>query len=545
MKRLLGFISLFLLAAVPLSAQETVPSRIKEVTLFSNQAQIKREARVKADKGLNEFLIEVGAFRIDRDSVSAKVFGEGTIYSVQFKDIPLKESPQKNIKELEKRIKDLKRSLRDLQNRKDALEKEEEFLGSLINFSQTQIPLEIKTQFPKTEDLKDTLRFLTDAYGEIRTSKESLLVRIEDGNEEMQLLKKALASLKSRRSRMKRVIEILFNSAKEQSVSIEAGYLVENAFWNPLYKADVPLNLKEVNLTMFSKIRQKTGEDWNDTRLSISNAIPLRGVMLPPFNSWLLDQARPRPLEKMKSSRVLDMAKLTDEALSGAPSHQEAKEAEFVSAFRKELPLSFEYQLPQAISIESRDKDTMLPLFSKNLKGRFFYLSVPRANPMTFLVCRMSADKELLAGAINVSFGGRFVGKTFLSEKKAGQEFDLNLGADRELKVRREKIRDKIKETFFGKIERGTLVRELEYKITVENLKHKDVRVDIIDSIPVSRTDKIVVKDQVITPRPKQENYQDKEGVMLWEFDLKPGQQKEIRIRFVVTYPKDTPVAGL
>jgi uncharacterized protein (TIGR02231 family) len=151
----------------------------------------------------------------------------------------------------------------------------------------------------------------------------------------------------------------------------------------------------------------------------------------------------------------------------------------------------------------------------------------------------------LLGGPLNVHFGGRFVGKTFLNEKKAGQAFDLNLGADREVKVRREKIRDKIKETFFGKIQRGTIVRELAYKITLENLKGKLINIEIIDSIPVSRTDKIVVKDLVVTPTPKKENYQDKEGVMLWEFDIEPRGQKEINIEFVITYPKDTPVYGL
>ena len=84
MKQLTAFLFLFMMAAVPSFAQETIPSRITEVTLFSNQAQITREATVQAKKGLKEFSIEVGAFRVDSDSVSAKVFGEGEIYGVRF-----------------------------------------------------------------------------------------------------------------------------------------------------------------------------------------------------------------------------------------------------------------------------------------------------------------------------------------------------------------------------------------------------------------------------------------------------------------------------
>jgi uncharacterized protein (TIGR02231 family) len=132
-----------------------------------------------------------------------------------------------------------------------------------------------------------------------------------------------------------------------------------------------------------------------------------------------------------------------------------------------------------------------------------------------------------------------------LGEKKAGEEFNMSLGADREVKVKRERIKDKIKETFFGKIQRKTLIREMAFKITVENIKGKPIKIKVLDSIPVSRTDKIEVKDLKITPAPVEKNYQDKEGILLWEFELKPGGKQEINMEFVVTYPKGEPVFGL
>ncbi|MCK4485662.1 MAG: hypothetical protein KAU38_02750, partial [Desulfobacterales bacterium] len=81
---LMKTLSLFLLAlslgTTLCFAQEGAPSRIKEVTLFSNQALIHREANLRAHKGLNEILLELEAFRVDVDSVSAKVFGDGQIF---------------------------------------------------------------------------------------------------------------------------------------------------------------------------------------------------------------------------------------------------------------------------------------------------------------------------------------------------------------------------------------------------------------------------------------------------------------------------------
>ena len=83
------------------------------------------------------------------------------------------------------------------------------------------------------------------------------------------------------------------------------------------------------------------------------------------------------------------------------------------------------------------------------------------------------------------------------------------------------------------------------FKITVENIKGKPIKIKVLDSIPVSRTDKIEVKDLKITPAPVEKNYQDKEGILFWEFELKPGGNQQINMEFVVTYPKGEPVFGL
>ena len=542
MKKLVCIVFISILWVPFIFSQDIISSQIKEVTLFTNQALIKREAKLRVKKGLNELFLELEAFRVDKDSVSAKVFGKGDIFSVQFKEIYLKEAPQENIKTLEQKIKELKKSRRILLEEKDVLSKKEMFLKSVMDFSQTQVPQDMKTIFPKIEDLERTLVFLDGNFKSINEKKQSLDYQIEEINKEIEVLEKELASLKRPQDQTKKVIEILFDSQKDQEIRVEASYLVYNASWQPIYKVDVPLTLEEVNLVMFSKIKQKTGEDWKNITLSVSNVIPLKGVGLPLPGTWFLNLRRYGPREKVGGA--YEAYHLESKALMPKVSLEE-KEVDFAYAQKKEFPLSFEYQLPQVLNIESKDKETTLPLFSKTIIGKFFHYAVPKVNALTFLVCRVSADKELLSGSLNVHFGGRFIGKTFLREKKADEEFDLSLGADRDVKVKREKIKDKIRETFFGKIERQTVIRELVFKITVENLKEKPITVKILDSIPVSKTDKVEIKDIKISPQPSQRDYQDREGVMLWEFELKSREKEEINIEFVITHPKNIPLFGL
>ena len=142
---------------------------------------------------------------------------------------------------------------------------------------------------------------------------------------------------------------------------------------------------------------------------------------------------------------------------------------------------------------------------------------------------------------LNVYFEGQYVGKTRLQEKKPGDEFRLNLGADREVAVKREKTGDKADETFLGGFERDTVVRKLTYKITAENRKDRPVRLTVLDRIPVSKTDRIEVKDVRLTPAPDQKNHLDRKGVMRWVLPLKPKEKKEIVLSFTVTYPKEFP----
>ena len=112
------------------------------------------------------------------------------------------------------------------------------------------------------------------------------------------------------------------------------------------------------------------------------------------------------------------------------------------------------------------------------------------------------------------------------------------------MKIKRRKVTDKRDETFFGKLERSTVSRQLVYKITVENLKDRPVDLDLMDHLPVSKTDKIDIKDVRVSPPPTATNVMDREGVLQWRLTVKPGARQEILMTFTVTHPKDISLQG-
>ena len=191
-----GILMAFQLTASLALAAEPVPSEITEVVVFSNQALVKREATAHVKEGLNELAIEVDAFQTDDDSVSADIRGKGEIFSVRMKDVFLKDAPQENIARLETQIEALKEEKTGIEDQKRVLEKETEFLNSVIDFSQAQVPKDIKTTFPKTEDLGGVLNFLRENYTRIHDAGKPFDREIKEIDKKIKVLERELSAVR-------------------------------------------------------------------------------------------------------------------------------------------------------------------------------------------------------------------------------------------------------------------------------------------------------------------------------------------------------------
>ena len=62
------------------------------------------------------------------------------------------------------------------------------------------------------------------------------------------------------------------------------------------------------------------------------------------------------------------------------------------------------------------------------------------------------------------------------------------------------------------------------------------------DQVPLSRNEKIVVK--LLSPDAKDAKPTD-EGTLKWTLDLKPGEKRELTVKFTVEYDNDVNVTGL
>lgn len=536
--------------------EDGTANTLSAVVVFSDRAYVTRTAQAHAKTGLNRFYVELKAFRIERDSAQARVFGKGSILSVQYKEVPVQDAPQAMVHELSEQKRELDRRLKALQKARESLEKQRQFLDSVISFGDVEIPKELKTAFPQPQSLQAMLEFLESSYQQLAEREDSLDHEIDERRYELNVIERKLKQSKHPKQAVRKAIEVLFEAAEEQDLELEVSYVSYQASWQPVYKVDVPLALGGVDMTLFARIAQQTGEDWDDVALTVSNAVPLKGTVLPDAQTWRLYVAQPITTMMLGSAPVAAAAAELDGAVGSEEADFEDElieadmvmgdvEASYQQAQQRELPLAFEYELGQPVALGSGGDETLLPLFVKSLDGEFYAYSVPRNDSRTYLVCETAGDSELLAGQLNVHFGGRFIGGTRLTEKKAGEALLVNLGADRAIKVERERVTDKTAETLFGMVDRGSVGREVEYRIVAENLKDEPARVQIVDCVPVSTTDRIQVKGVETSPEPSEMDWRGREGVMLWDLRIEAKRSREIRVKFFVKHPKGTEPEGL
>ena len=404
---------------------------------------------------------------------------------------------------------------------------------------------------PGVESLQDLLGYLERNGDSLARHEQEIQDKLADLDKELAAVQSRLKQLKKDKQQTRKVVEVLFQSAQSQTLSMEVSYVAGRAMWQPVYKVDVAADLGALSLTLFARIHQTTGEDWDNAECSVSTAVPLKTGSLPEVYPWYLREATAQLMD-MEMGGMLEEEEAIPaggtESRSAAPLAAAAApppEAHFAQAEARDKGLHFEYSLPNPVSLASGARESLLPLRAYTPQGEFFHYAAPYLEQQVYLVCRITPDAELPPGRLNVHMGGHYIGSTALEEKRAGQEMSVNLGVDRGVRCELEELVNRKSETFFGKVERSNIAREIQHRITLENLKAEAIRVQVLAAVPVSDTDRYQVKGVDLSPAPDEKDWQEREGVMCWQLGLDSGKQRRIDLRYSVKYPRDNPPWGI
>lgn len=279
---ILFFILSFNLVAQVIPEIET-KSKISEVTVYINGAQIRRTADLDLNAGKIVVKFANLSPYIDAKSINVKSTGDFTILSVNhFQNFLKQQSKTKNLEDLILKQKDLEKKIN--------LEKTYiEILNEELNFMKRFSAVDANNVAINVTSLKESVSYFTD---KVTTNKLKQVERIDN----IEILSKDLDNINNQ---LKIEAEKSDTPTGEIIVSIDAkksihatfdiSYIVKNAGWFPSYDVRVKTIEEPVSLIYRANIHQNTYEDWNNITLKLSSADPNEETTYQEIKPYLLN----------------------------------------------------------------------------------------------------------------------------------------------------------------------------------------------------------------------------------------------------------------
>jgi uncharacterized protein (TIGR02231 family) len=328
---------------------------------------------------------------------------------------------------------------------------------------------------------------------------------------------------------------------------VEVSYHVGGASWRPLY--DLTLDGEQLAVSYLAEVTQQTGEDWPAVELVLSTTRRGRHRGLPELDPWYVRRAQPPAPSRARKDAwafsgpgggggpVPPPAALPPMAAAPAP-EAAMLSAEPVDQAEAWAGVAYRVQRPLAVPADGGPQKTSIARF--DLDATLDHLTVPVLAAEAYLRATAvnTSSLLLLPGRARVFHGTQFTGETTLETVAAGEELELQLGVDDQIRVERQLRRRSTSKAVLG----GTRTIDIGYEITVENHRRGRTRVSVKDRIPVSADGDIKVRLREASPAPAG---QTDLGELRWELPLDAGQAAAIRYRFTVEHPAQVTVTGL
>lgn len=514
---------------------------ITSVTVFREGARVVRSGRASLDPGLRQVVI--GNLPAAVDPASVRIAARGpqlALVNVEvrsgYRADPLREEVAR-LRSGAERCRDAVQALDD----EDAAEQAHlAFLGHLSEAAATALARAVSFARASSDDLARMSGHLSGGTAGALARRRDIAARRRAAQRELEAAEQRLAAAEERATRPAGFTEVaaLLEASAATHADVELTCHVSGASWRPLY--DLVLTGEQLAVSYLAEVTQRTGEDWPAAELVLSTT--RRGVhqKLPELEPWYVGRARPVPRSPAAGGHVFHAQQMACAAAARAVAAGPEPEPAVLAADTGESGAGLAYRAARGLAVpaDGAPHKTLIARFE--LDAKLDHLVVPAAAQEAYLRATVTNASPLLLlpGPARVFHEDQYVGETALDTVAAGEEFELQLGVDDQIRVQRELRRRATSKAVIG----GTRTIDIGYEITVENHRAQQARVSVHDHIPVSTDGEIKVRLREATPPPAN---QDDLGELTWDVPLEAGKTAVIRYRFTVEHPAQVTVGGL
>ena len=520
---------------------------ITAVTVFRDGARVQRSGTVSMTQGTQAVVIGGLPASVDPASVRVAARGPGlTLLTVEvhhgYRTDPLRDETARLRAEAE-RCRDAVRALDD---EDAAVQARLDFLGHLSGAAATALARAVGFGRASHDELAQMAGHLSADTGDALGRRRDIAARSRAARRELEAAERRLNEAEQRAGQPAAytdVSAILEADAPAQGTEaeVELSYHVPGASWRPLY--DLTLDGEQLAVSYLAEVIQQTGEDWPAVELVLATTRSGRYQGLPELDPWYIGKAPAPPpaVPRMTHRAMAFTARSPRAAAEQAGGQADQPEAAVLMAEPSDAVgagLVYRVQRPLAVPADGGPHKTSIGRFG--LDAALDHLAVPALAAEAYLRATVTNTSPLLLlpGPARVFHGPQFVGETSLPTVAAGEEFELQLGVDDQIRVERTLRRRGTGKAVIG----GTRTIDIGYEITVENHRTGKTRVSVHDRIPVSTDADIKVRLRETNPAPAK---QTDLGELTWELALDGGQEATVRYRFTVEHPAQVTVSGL
>jgi uncharacterized protein (TIGR02231 family) len=553
MKKLIAFLGCFLIAGSAFSNdKDVIKSTLNEVTVYSQGAQMKHVASYSIKSGITEVSIEGVSANLDVQSLQVKATGnvviidtKYTLFYPQPEINPNQGLPVKIVKDMAAITDSLETLAFDLKELQDEI--------GIYQAAQRIIAMNGAVKgIGKVNDslllLKQTVEYYTTKMNEINKKLLALEKKVKEKTKLQQRLQTRYADLENYQNQnynpkkyepIPRVV-VTLSANEAANGKINFSYLVGTAGWTPLYDIRSDSQTGKISLTYKAQVYQSSGIDWDNVKLNISTNNPFVNKTKPELNAWYIDYYafKQKNLElnevAIRGARNIPQAAfnqgyfLNDKKVEDEP----AMEADqFTTVVHQLIAAEFKIDLPY--SIKSNNEKNLVLIKNSELNTTFKYYAVPKVDPGVYLVAQMTKldELQLVPASANIFFDGSYIGETYIDPTSMDDTLNLSLGKDPNIVVKRTLLKQKSKD----KIVQDKRERTFAYQIEIQNNKSSSIQVIVQDQLPMTTNADITIE---ATDKGNAREIPGN-GILEWEYKLKPGENKKWEFGFKVKHPKD------
>jgi len=211
---------------------------------------------------------------------------------------------------------------------------------------------------------------------------------------------------------------------------------------------------------------------------------------------------------------------------------EEMSESDLIAVNEQKAQFGYEFEIKQPLTLSSDGKTTTTEIARYQLPATYQYLGIPRADKDAFLIADATdwQQHSLLEGEANVYFENSFIGKTILDPTVANDTLHFSLGRDNGIRI----LRTKVSARSTRRLLASSQEQNMTWRITVKNSRQEAVSLTLQDQIPVSENSNITVTTEELSGGQLDKST----GIVVWQLQLQPNEQREFIVQYRVKYPR-------